>query len=122
MFFESGGLSASLLPFAWQALAEALKHNKAMTTLYLRLNEIGAEGGKARVGVGGAWWTFCLLVAFAWQALAEALRHNSTLTTLNLEYNNIGDEGVKARVGVLRAWWTFCLLVAFAYLCVAGSC
>ena len=88
-----------LVAVAWQALAEALKHNSTMTTLNLEHNEIGAEGGKARVGVWGAWWTFCLLVAVAWQALAEALHHNDTLTTLNLEKNGIRAEDLEARFG-----------------------
>ena len=88
-----------LVDCAWQALAEALQRNSTITTLRLFCNRIGAEGGKACVGVLRAWWTFCLLVAFAWQALAEALQYNSTLTTLNLELNEISAEDLEARFG-----------------------
>ena len=50
-----------LVAFVCQALVEALQHNNALTTLNVRRNEIGAEGGKAHVGVWGAWCGLCLL-------------------------------------------------------------
>ena len=89
-----------LVAFVCQAFAEALQHNNTLTTLNLEGNYIGAEGGKARVGVWGAWCGLCLLVVFVCQALAEALQRNNTLTTLNVPHNEIGDEGGKAHVGV----------------------
>ncbi|KAF9284662.1 hypothetical protein BGZ74_001675, partial [Mortierella antarctica] len=65
-----------------QALAEALKTNSALTTLYLENNSIGEIGT---------------------QTLAEALKTNSTLTTLYLEQNSIGDKIAKALTETFKA-------------------
>ena len=64
-----------------KAIAEALKVNTVLTTLYLSNNSIGDEGSKA---------------------IAEALKDNTVLTTLHLVKNSIGDDGAKAIVEALK--------------------
>ncbi|KAI9029127.1 kinase-like domain-containing protein [Hyaloraphidium curvatum] len=90
-------------------LAEALKVNTALATLWLDDNSIGVEGARAlaqalktnsaltrldlprnSIGVEGA------------RALAEALKDNSTLTTLHLGNNSIGVEGARALAEALK--------------------
>ncbi|MDG1436756.1 MAG: hypothetical protein P8P83_03095 [Rickettsiaceae bacterium] len=56
-------------------LAEALKTNNTLTSLFIYNSQIGDEGA---------------------EALAEALKTNSTLTKLDLSYNNMGYEDAKA--------------------------
>ena len=58
-----------------KAIAEALKVNPVLTTLFLTENQIGAEGAKA---------------------IAEALKVNAVLTKLDLVLNNLGEAGKKA--------------------------
>ena len=60
------------------ALAEALKVNRALTTLVLVDNLIGAKVARA---------------------LADALKVNGALTKLDLGFNLIGDEGGKGTGG-----------------------
>ncbi|KAG0014050.1 hypothetical protein BGZ82_001915, partial [Podila clonocystis] len=64
-----------------QAMAEALKSNSTLTTVYLQNSSIGSNGA---------------------QMLAEALKINSTLTTLNLENNSIGENGGLALAEALK--------------------
>ena len=59
-----------------KAIAEALKVNPVLTTLWLGANSIGADGAKA---------------------IAEALKVNPVLTKLDLKYNStMGDAGKQA--------------------------
>ena len=64
-----------------KSLAECLKYNTSLTTLDLRLNNIGDDGAAA---------------------LAECLKHNTSLTTLYLHGNGIGDDGVAALAECLK--------------------
>ena len=64
-----------------KSLAECLKYNSSLTTLDLRLNNIGDDGAAA---------------------LAECLKHNTSLTTLYLHGNGIGDDGVAALAECLK--------------------
>ena len=57
-----------------QALATSLEHNQTLAALWLENNRIGDDGAKA---------------------FAECLRHNTSLTTLDLEYNSITEIGTK---------------------------
>ena len=63
------------------AIAEALKINSTLQTIYLDYNEIGVEGAIA---------------------IAEALKINSTLQEINLDDNEIGDEGAIAIAEALK--------------------
>jgi Ran GTPase-activating protein (RanGAP) involved in mRNA processing and transport len=63
------------------ALADMLKHNAVLTTLYLGDNRVGDSGAKS---------------------LAQALKVNTALTTLELWHNNIGAEGARALGEVLK--------------------
>ncbi|CAF1511367.1 unnamed protein product, partial [Didymodactylos carnosus] len=62
------------------AVAEALKINKTLTTLWIAKNNISDQGGTA---------------------IAEALKINKTLTYLSISQNNISEE---KREGIKRAW------------------
>ncbi|CAF4356714.1 unnamed protein product, partial [Adineta steineri] len=62
-------------------LANALQHNKTLTTLNLYYNKIKALGA---------------------QHLANALQHNKTLTTLNLGRNEISASGARHLAAMLR--------------------
>ncbi|KAF9536368.1 hypothetical protein EC957_011235, partial [Mortierella hygrophila] len=92
-----------------QALSEALKTNKTLTTLDLAYNSIGPNGAQVlsealktnrtlinldlssnSIGSDGA------------KALAEALKTNKTLTTLDLAYNSIGLFGVQVLSEALK--------------------
>ena len=57
------------------AIADMLKQNVALTTLYLGDNRVGDNGAKY---------------------LAQALKVNTALKTLELWHNNIGAEGARA--------------------------
>ncbi|KJE88860.1 hypothetical protein CAOG_008406 [Capsaspora owczarzaki ATCC 30864] len=72
-----------------QAIAEVLKVNKTLTALYLDRNQIGDAGA---------------------QAIAEALTVNKTLTTLYLDWNQIGDAGAQAIAEALKENKTLTLL------------
>ena len=61
-------------------MAEALRLNTTVTSLYLGVNRLGQGGGLA---------------------LAETLRHNTTLASLDLGGNHLGEE---ARSGLRQAW------------------
>ncbi|RIB30245.1 hypothetical protein C2G38_2026985 [Gigaspora rosea] len=63
-----------------KALADALCKNSTLTSLYLQYNELGSEGEVA---------------------LVYALCKNSTMTSLNFYMNYLGPEGVKALVDEL---------------------
>ena len=63
-----------------QALADALKTNKALTALNLEYNSIGDR----------------------YQVLAESLKANSTVTTLHLAINLIGENGARALSEALK--------------------
>jgi Ran GTPase-activating protein (RanGAP) involved in mRNA processing and transport len=63
------------------ALADALKVNKTLTTLYLTLNRFSAEDV---------------------EALADALKVNKTLTTLDLSFNKINAKGAEALADALK--------------------
>ncbi|KAG0050367.1 hypothetical protein BGZ90_007077, partial [Linnemannia elongata] len=71
----------SIGPNGGQALSEALKNNSTLTTLDLGINSIGEHGT---------------------QALSEALKTNSTLTTLKLRRNSIGENGAQALSEALK--------------------
>jgi Leucine Rich repeat len=64
--------------FEYQGLriiAQVLKHNQTITTLYLNNTNIGVQGLRI---------------------IAEALNHNQSITRLYLDNTNIGDEGCRA--------------------------
>ena len=77
-FFEEKGGRWSRMQLCDQganAVAEFLKFNTTVTTVYLGGNQIGDEGAKA---------------------IAESLKVNTTVTEVILGGNQIGDEGAKA--------------------------
>ena len=78
-------------------LAEALKQNSSLTTIYFNRNRIGTDGAKAAV-LSRPSLAFMWPACSAPQALAEALKQNSSLTTIYLEGNVIGVAGAKAAV------------------------
>ncbi|MDF3047057.1 MAG: hypothetical protein K0R73_175 [Candidatus Midichloriaceae bacterium] len=63
-------------------LAEVLKEDETVTSLWLCDNNIGDEGAKY---------------------IAEALKGNRTITALSLSRNNIGDKGATALALALKA-------------------
>ena len=67
--------NSNISPDQVKKLADALKTNKTLKSLYINDNKIGDEGAKA---------------------IALALENNKTLISLELIGNNIGDEGGKA--------------------------
>ena len=86
-------------------LEAALKgvFNRVMTTLYLGLNQIGADGAIAIVEalkVNAVVTTLFLsnnsIGDEDAKAIAEALKVNAVLTKLYLRNNNLGDAGEKA--------------------------
>eukprot|EP00434_Breviolum_minutum_P037118 symbB.v1.2.032899.t1/scaffold4016.1/size46338/1 len=92
---------------AVQALASALRINRALTQLRLHGNDVGVQGVQALASalmvnrVVAADWNQAMLDAVV---LADALRVNTTITQLGLYYDNpIGDKGVKALAAALEA-------------------
>ncbi|KAK5809404.1 hypothetical protein F5H01DRAFT_381781 [Linnemannia elongata] len=90
-------------------LAEALKTNSTLTTLYLRHSSIGSDGAKTlaeALKTNSALTTFDLynnsIGDDGAKALAEALKTNSALTTLSLQGNSIGSDGAKALAEALK--------------------
>ncbi|RIB25926.1 kinase-like domain-containing protein [Gigaspora rosea] len=84
-------------------LTKVLYKNSTLTSLNLRENYLGSEGGKALAGALCMNSTLTSLnLNSNWigsegvKALADALCRNSTLTSLNLWNNNLGFEGGKA--------------------------
>ena len=90
-------------------IAEVLKVNKSITSLFLALNNIGDKG---MIPLAGALkvnmtlteldlWSNNVGVTGA-RYLAEALNINKTLSVLNLWGNKLGDEGAKALAEAIR--------------------
>ncbi len=77
--------------FCITPLANALIHNKTLTTLELWDNNIRGEGTRA---------------------LAAALENNHTLTVFDVSYNNITDEGIRALAASLKNNHTLTILNA----------
>ena len=69
-------------PEGAQALAGALKINKALASLNLGGNSIGDDGARE---------------------LAEALKINAVLTDLNLRQNSVGPEGTRELAEALKS-------------------
>ncbi|KAF8927272.1 hypothetical protein BGZ58_010520 [Dissophora ornata] len=76
------GVSGWMRDSGAQALAEALKANSTLVTLFLYQNSIGCSGA---------------------QALAEALKVNSTLAILNVSEDSIGSSGAQALAEALKS-------------------
>ncbi|CAF1104530.1 unnamed protein product [Rotaria sordida] len=90
-------------------LADALKKNQTLTTLYLPGNKIGDTGAKylADALKNNQILTtlnllLCGITDAGVQHLAEALRNNQTLTTLHLSSDQIGNAGAKYLADVLK--------------------
>jgi len=73
-------------------LADALKINKSITTIYLSINNIGDDGAKS---------------------LADALKINKSITTIYLYGNNIGDEGAQSLADSLNTNTSITLMYLF---------
>jgi Ran GTPase-activating protein (RanGAP) involved in mRNA processing and transport len=94
-----------------QALAEALKNNRSLTSLYIaNAKKIGAAGAQALADALKVNKTLIYLLLFyaknigtaGVQALAEALKINNTLKMLWLSDNNIDDDGAKILAEALK--------------------
>ena len=90
------------IAFLLQVLADMLKVNTTLRTLYLEKNQIGDIGVEAqRFASSEGTFLISITVDFTIccpQALANAMQHNTTLTHLDLSWNKSGDKGVEARV------------------------
>ncbi len=103
-----GGLS-SIDNEGARAIAETLKTNQSLTSLYLGANEIGAEGAKAIAEALRVNRDLIELSLYRNQsgnegarAIAETLKTNQSLTKLNLEGNGIDSEGARAIAEALK--------------------
>ncbi|KAI9029124.1 kinase-like domain-containing protein [Hyaloraphidium curvatum] len=92
-----------------RALAEALKGNSALRTLFLASNSIGDGGARALADVlkgNSALSTLNLgsnsIGVEGARVLAEALKGNSALSTLYLHHNSVGVEGARVLAEALR--------------------
>ena len=113
-----------------QALADALRANKTITSVDLRNNNFGDEGVKARppphkgdgqVSHFTACWTQRMtpqnLLSFIdAQAVVDAFRANETVTALCLGRNNFGNEGLKARALQQGHGWADEPMVLYIYI------
>ena len=98
-------------PTGAAAIADALKGNEVLKSLFLDWNHIGDEGAKAIGGaLAGSKYTsrltrlslgHCDLGDYGAVRLGWALEENVVLTWLNLQENNIGVEGAEAIGGAL---------------------
>ena len=99
---------------AW-AIAEALRVNSTLHTLYLNDNSVGADGAREiaaalrvnstlqslNLGVQGLHSLKNRMGADGVRAIAEALRVNSTLQSLDLGVNDVGADGARA---ITESW------------------
>ena len=114
--FELGDCTSLDLGYSWlgdegaRALAEALKTNKALTSLNIHSNSIKADGARAlaqALKTNKALTSLILrnnlIGADGARALAEVLKSDSALTSLDLEVNSIGNEGARALAEALKS-------------------